>query len=402
MRGAGRMAYSATTHIRNSPSEIRTRELSDPSAALRRQWDALVASSGYPDVSQLSGWAQVRAGAGYRPLYVLAESEGRVVGGAQVFLRRLPVLGTVGYLPYGPLFSSEALRPSVRAALCGALERLVRPPVRMLLVQPPEGCADVSAELLRRGFRRSEAGIAPAASLRIDLNRTEEELRKQLSRRLRSWTRQWPQRGVKVRVGSAADIPTVAALAANTGAYQGFTSFSPAYLRSLYEALDPGGHVLILVAEVESRPVAVELLTACGGVLKSRLTGIDRSDPAALGLNVSAAVIWEAIRWGRRYGCRWFDFGGLGAATADQLLSGESITRASLPGPDQFKLGFGPQPFRYPQAVELIHPALRMLYDVSRRAPAGRIALERAKTFLRMSPVSSPGRGPGDLAESTA
>ncbi|HTK65773.1 MAG TPA: hypothetical protein VL595_25550, partial [Pseudonocardia sp.] len=69
MRGAGRMAYSATTHIRNSPSEIRTRELSDPSAALRRQWDALVASSGYPDVSQLSGWAQVRAGAGYRPLY---------------------------------------------------------------------------------------------------------------------------------------------------------------------------------------------------------------------------------------------------------------------------------------------------------------------------------------------
>lgn len=399
MRGAGRVVYSATSGSGNRPGAVVARELSDPPVEVLRQWDELVAASGYPDVSQLSDWARVRAGAGYRSRYVIAEADGRVVGGAQVFLRDLPVLGTVAYLPYGPLLAPEALQAPTRVALCDALRRLVRPPTRVLLVQPPEGGTDLSMELLRRGFRRSEAGIAPAASLRIDLDRTEDQLRSQLSRRLRSWTRQWPHRGVRVRVGGAADIDTVATLAAHTGSYQGFTSFTSTYLRSLYDALAPDGHVLILVAEVTGRPVAAELLTACGGVLKSRLTGFDRSDPAARGLNVSAAVIWEAIRWGRQHGCRWFDFGGIGAASADRLLSGQPIARDSLPGPDQFKLGFGPQAFRYPQAVEFIHPGLRLVYDVSRRAPAGRVALERAKTFMRMNPLPAQRRGPGDLAE---
>lgn len=390
MDASARTGHVVTAQV--APAErVSTRVLCDLASDVRREWDDLVGRTGYADVSQLSGWARVRASAGYRPLYVLADCQGRLVGGAQILLRSVPIVGTIGYVPYGPVISDTAARAPVRRAVCAALYELGRRRTRVLLAQPPSGAEDVSAELLDMGFRESDAGIAPAASLRIGLDRGEEEIRSQLSRRLRCWSRRWGERGVRVRMGSACDIPTAAALFAQTAAHQGFAGFSVAYLRSLYDALAPGGHVVILLAEVGGTPVAAELLTCCGGVLKSRLAGLDRSDPLAPRLNVAAAVIWEAIGYARAHGYEWFDFGGVSsAARAQQLLSGELVDRSRLPGPDQFKLSFGGRIFHYPQAVELIHPAARLAYDLARRSRVGKIVLNRVKSLLRTGTSTVP------------
>src|SRR5918912_4343034 len=77
----------------------------DPGAEALAQWDALVAASPRADVSQLSAWAQLRAMVGYQPLYVLVWRGQDLVAGAQIFQRRFPVVGPVGYLPYGPLIA---------------------------------------------------------------------------------------------------------------------------------------------------------------------------------------------------------------------------------------------------------------------------------------------------------
>src|SRR5262249_14601474 len=175
-----------------------------------------------------------------------------------------------------------------------------------------------------------------------------------LSRRLRTWTRQWPARGVKVRLGDERDIPVLARLAASTASYQGFTPFPQDYLTATYQGLAVGGHVGLLIGELSGAPVAAELMTCSGGVLKSRITGFDRSSVEAAKLNVASAMIWEAICWGKANGYRYYDFGGLRPESLRALRAAGPTELGVLAGPDQFKSKFGGEVFIYPPAVELI------------------------------------------------
>ncbi|HEY2094938.1 MAG TPA: hypothetical protein VGH72_00665, partial [Pseudonocardia sp.] len=161
-----------------------------PSGSVLSAWDRLVAETKESDVTQLSGWAAVRRTVGYEPLYVFAWQSDVLVGGAQVLVRRTPLIGRIGYVSYGPVIAGGVPRAAVVAALADALEGLGRTRLCALFVQPVEG-DDVSAALLARGFRDSMAGVAPAATVRIDLSATEEELRAGLSKRIRRWTGKW-------------------------------------------------------------------------------------------------------------------------------------------------------------------------------------------------------------------
>ena len=360
-----------------------------PSPAALAQWRQLVATSPEGDVAQLPEWAGLRATVGFQVRYLLVHAGpgGELLGGAQILERPLPLLGRVGYLPYGPLVAAGPdADPAVSAALCAALTELGRTRLHMLFVQPPPGGEAISRELLHRGFRDSEANIAPRQTLRLDLSNELSELRGGLSKRLRTWTNRWESRGVTVRLGTQSDVPVLAELVARSGEHQGFAAVSADYLSTLLRDLggEPGredGHAVLFVGELAGRPVAAALFTRCAGTLKLRFAGMDR-DEAASRSNVPAAVQWHAIEWARRAGLRWFDFGGISAEAAAALARGES--RDSVRGVDRFKASFGGQLHRAAPPVELIsNPVLRAGYDVSRRWALGRRLIELAKAALR-------------------
>jgi lipid II:glycine glycyltransferase (peptidoglycan interpeptide bridge formation enzyme) len=356
---------------------------SAPEPELRAAWDDLVERTAGSDVAQLSGWATLRKQAGYQPLYLLATSGPWLLGGGLVLRRKVRGVGRVGYLPYGPVLSEDLVitRPVVRHQLVEALSSVARSHAA-LFVQPPDGGDDIALELLQKGFRFSQAGIAPAATMRVDLTQTEEELLANLNRRLRTWTRQWPQRGVKVRVGDERDIPVLSRLAEQTAWFQGFSPFPEGYLETIYHELSAGGHVVLLIGELAGEPVAAELITGAGGVLKSRITGMDRTSQDASKLNVASAMIWEAISWGRANGYRAFDFGGLRPESVEALRRPGPVDQDALAGPDLFKTKFGAEVWVYPPAVEMIHSrTVRTGYDLLRRADSG----QKLITFVRES-----------------
>ncbi len=345
----------------------------DPSETTLGDWDDLVRSCPLADVAQLSAWTRVRKLAGYDRIYVFVFDRGRLVGGAQTMVRRIRLLGALGYVPYGPVVSQTTEDPdAVYDTIAHALAQLSRHRFHMLAVQPPEGADRASAALLARGFRDSDADVAPAASLRVDLSLDEAQLRRNLSKRLRTWTNSWEERGVTVRRGYEEDLPLLAELLAETAEHQGFTPFDIEYLRTMYRELAPAGHLVVFVGEVARRPIAMTVFTACGTVLKVRLLGLDRSDEGRR-LNVPAAVYWTAMKWARDNGYQWFDFGGVLPTSVPALLSGRRADLDGLSGPDRYKARFGGRVFRHPQPVELIPSRIvRTGYDLVRRSAAGR------------------------------
>jgi hypothetical protein len=352
-------------------------------------WDRLVDGVAMSDVTQLSAWSQVRAGAGFAPRHVFVRRAGALVGGAQVLVRRVPGIGSLGYLPAGPVVADGLEdRAGVVASLGSALTRMVGTGTGALFVQPPAGADDVSAELARRGFRPSRAGIAPAASLRIDLGVDEEQLRDRLGKRLRSWTRRWPERGVVVRVGGDADLRLLAHLLARSAAFQGYEPLSIDYLRLLYGSLAPTGNAVLFVGEVHGSPVAVDLYTRCGAVLRDRLIGFERDSEAA-NLSVPAALKWYPMLWAKARGMRWLDLGGIRVENARALLAGRSLDQATAGGSDFFKISFGGDPYLMPPAVEDARPrrALRLL-DLAQRSERGRAAVSTLRRRLRGGAVA--------------
>ncbi|MGY1812822.1 lipid II:glycine glycyltransferase FemX [Blastococcus sp. SYSU D00820] len=346
-------------------------------------WDDLVCGTPGTDVTQLSVWARVREHEGFHPEYVLVHRGGRLVGGVQVLLRSLPLFGRVGYVSYGPVLrAGEPGRDEVAAVLARELGRL--PGVRMLFVQPPEGGEDARTALLRSGFRPSTAGIAPAGSVRLDLRRDLDAIKKGFPPRLRSWTRKWADAGVTVRRGGEDDVVLLARLMAAAADACGY-SRPPGtdYLRHLYRELSATGNAALFVGEVHGVPVTADLVTTCGTTVRGRLGGFDRSGEGRR-LSVPGAARWAIIQWAKAAGYEWLDFGGLGQQALADVLDRGIRSNPDWPGPDHTKLHYGGQAFRYPGAVERIGPApVRLAYDTITDSEWGRTRLHQVKVALR-------------------
>ena len=356
----------------------------DPGAAQLAAWDRLVEGTPGTDVTQLSVWARVRSRAGFTPTYLFARRNGDLIGGVQVLQRRLPGLGRIGYAAYGPVLAADGdARAEAAQALVVALARL--PGVRMLFIQPAEGTDDVRRMLVTLGFRPSSAGIAPVGSTRLDLSRSDDDIRKAFPPRLRSWTRRWPEAGVTVRRGDEDDVPILADLQRKAADSQGYSRPAEAdYLRHLYAELARSGNAALFIGEVDGVPVTADLVTMCGTTVRGRLSGFDRRGSGGR-LSVPGAARWEIIRWARRSGYGWLDFGGLSEQTLRELVDGEPRT-GDRPGTDAAKLQYGGVAFRYPGPVELIRPRwVRSAYDTINGLPWARARLQQAKVALRSS-----------------
>lgn len=384
---AGPAPHHAAVGQTRSEAGVVVRRETEPDAAVLAAWDGLVARTEGTDVTQLSAWARIRGLAGYRPLYVLAFAGGELVGGALMLRRRLAGLLSIGYLPYGPVVAGGlADRAPVVAALVGELVALSRRH-RLMFIQPPEGAEDVSAALLARGFRPSTAGIAPAGSYRLDLTPPLEQIRAGFSKRLKSWTNRWAAKGVRVRHGDESDLALLVELMAETGRRQGFAPPPLDYVRTLYRELDTTGEpnvaVALFVGEVDGVAVSADVVTACAGMVRGRLGGF-RAHGEAGKLSVPAAVRWRIIQWAKQRGYHYLDFGGLPEAMLADMLERGIHTSDDWPSAQRSKLQFNGRPFRYPTAVERVHPApLRLAYDWATTHSKGRRVLTVVKDVLR-------------------
>jgi lipid II:glycine glycyltransferase (peptidoglycan interpeptide bridge formation enzyme) len=348
-------------------------------------WDDLVNSVEQSDVSQLMAWTRVRSALGFSAMHVTVARGDQLVAGAQVLVRRFPVFGSIGYVAHGPVVGDGIEH---RAAACasvaqGLITLMHDGGIRVLFVQPPIGGDDVSAALADKGFHVSHAGVAPPETVCLDLTRPEDELRNGFNKRLRGWTRRWPDRGVTVRRGDERDLPLLADLLAQSFEYQHGEAIPLEYLQRVYDALAPSGNAVLFIGEVEGKAVAADLLTVSGGVMRDRFIGFDRESGAS-NLSVPGAVKWNAILWAKENGVHWLDFGGVERHVVETMLAGEKVDQKTVRGGDQFKLSFGGAPFILPPAMEFARPMqLLRAYHMVEGNERGRATVGAIRRRLR-------------------
>ena len=317
-------------------------------------WDDWVATVPGGHHLQTSGWGYVKADAGWRATRILVRDGAQIVGGCQLLVRSVPLIGAIGYVPRGPLLASRD--PAALDAVLDALrDHARRRRILLLKVQPPVDRTDLPELLGSRGLVASGLHTAPVASVVVDVGAASDEdaLFRALHATTRRRIRQARRGGVTVRTGTGDDLSILQDSIEATARRQGFVPYSAEYYRRLWAAFGDSGHARLLIAEHEGTPLSAALLIAFGDSVLYKIggwRGVEGSPPGA-----NELVHWTGISWARTAGYRYYDFEGIPLDVARAALAGN---RAVRHGVAFFKLGFGGEPVIYPGTYDLLPDAL--------------------------------------------
>lgn len=326
-------------------------------------WDTFLASLPGAHYTQSSRWARVKALAGWRATRLIVTKAQRIVGGAQILLRPLPIGGMIGYIPKGFVLAEK--EASLATLLFRQIQEWARDHrVQHLTIQPPRGGEEIARQLSAVGFHLNPRMGTITSTLLIDLRSDRETLLSQMQKSTRVNIRRGEARGIRVREGGAEDLSTFYRLLGAASRRKGFAIFSEKYYRQLWEALAPAGFLKIFVAEFEGEAVTAMLAIPFGDTVYSHIS-------AWSGLHAerkpNETLEWQAMMWAKEHGFRFYDFEGINLQAAMAILQEGSLPASFDLHRDrtvtQYKLGFGGQVVLLPGAYEYVfNPLLRWAY----------------------------------------
>lgn len=319
-------------------------------------WDAFVARIAGGCHLQTALWGQVKATQGWKALRVLVTCDGRLVGGVQVLMRPISLIGTVAYVTKGPLCAMRD--PALVALILDELNRVCRMHrARYLIVQPANDCDWIAGHLTQRGFRATSVEVAPTATILLDLSNSLDELLGQMHGPRRRGIQRGIRERLTVREGTEADHETFYKLHLVTSRRHRFDPFPSAYFARMWEILRPRGHIAMILSEHHGEAVAGLLVVAFGDTATFKAFGWSGVHS---NLRPSEAAFWGAICWAKERGFRYFDFEGVDPETARTILEKRRIPKPLQASPTFFKFAYGGRVTLCPVAYDhVFNPLLR-------------------------------------------
>lgn len=252
---------------------------------------------------------------------------------------RLPYLSmmSVAYLPRGPVPTVEELEEIKK--FCVAEKAI------FLKIEPHMESS--FNHLLRVKVGKS---ILPQHTIFIDLNLSEEKLLTQMHEKTRYNMRLAQKKGVVVREENSTEgLEGFIKLLNDTERRQGFYSHNGEYYRKLWKALRPSGMVYLLSAYPPTRDYGLQS-TAIASIMLFRFKEVlyysyGGSDPNFRQYMAPNLLHWEAIKLGKKLGCKTYDLWG---SFKDSKTDSDPWW-----GIYRFKSGFGGKEADFPQAIDI-------------------------------------------------
>lgn len=317
------------------------------------EWDAFVLAHPHAHFLQLSAWGEHKGAFGWTYARVALEEGGRIVAGAQLLFKPLPLrLGTMAYLPYG----SYVTHASQWGALWQAVHRLARRH-RAVFLKWEAGFQNVAPSAW--GFRPSAHTVQPPRTVLLDIRADEEALLAGMNQGTRRKVRQSLKNDVRYYEASPADLPKFTALMRETGERNAFGVYSADYYANAYRLFVPQ-HATLWLAEHEGDTLAGAFIVRVGK-LATYLYGASASHKR--NLMASYGVQWQAIRWAQAHGCETYDFWGIPDADDATLEAEFEARHDGLWGVYGFKRGWGGRVARTAGAWDMVYnPLFYALY----------------------------------------
>jgi lipid II:glycine glycyltransferase (peptidoglycan interpeptide bridge formation enzyme) len=291
----------------------------------------------------------------------------KLTGGYQVFLHPIPrTQYSVVYFPRGPLPDKPMLNALKKLAqkenaIFVKMEPNVGGPLNHA---PPAG--RLGSEQAQKRKRLSSAhtqirdflannGCLPGRSLFppwtfwLDLKKSEEKLLSAMHSKTRYNLRLSQKHGVKVvEDNSDQAFKTHLKLLFETTQRQGFYAHTPEYHQKMWEILKPqqknqGLTVHLLSAKYQKKTLVTWVLFDFNNVLYYPYGGSSREHREVMS---SYAMMWEAIKFGKKMGCHTFDLWGTPGP--------EPSRKDPWYGFHRFKTGFGPQLVEFIGTYDLV------------------------------------------------
>ena len=297
-----------------------------------RAWDDFVRAQPRGHILQLSAWGKLKAAYGWTAEIAAICEHDRVIAGAQILFRRLPLrLGTMAYLPMG--FYAP---PDREAALWSAIDACARRQRAAFLKWEP-GFIDKTAEQIAAlGFQPSPQTIQPPRTILIDLD-DDETMLARMNQGTRRKIRQSQKNGIIYKEASQAEVSNFTAMMQITGIRGAFGVHESAYYALAYDLFVPHDAALIL-AEHDGDPLAGIMVFALG---KTAWYLYGASSDRKRNLMASYGVQWAAIQWAKQRGCAVYDLWGIPDEDETVLESAFEHRDDGLWGVYGFKRGWG-------------------------------------------------------------
>jgi len=325
------------------------------------EWDNFVAMTPGGHHLQTAMWANIKASFGWYPLRIKVHQNRCVAGGAQVLIRRVPLIGSMGYVVKGPLiavddFMLENFVMKQIQQCCKANH------IQYLVVQPPDNRHDLVTRMYEWGYKNSLISFAPApyTTLVINLDRELEDILAKMKSTTRYNIRLASRKGVYVREGGEHDIGVFYQTLVATSKRKKFKEYPLAYWEQLYETFGAGGYTKIFISEYKGDVVSSLLLVTFGDTVICKMGGWMGSHGS---VHANELLHWEAIKWSKRQGYHSYDFGGIAPEAARAIQQEGGLPKGYEGTVTSYKYGFGGEVAFYPESFDNFQsPVLQWVY----------------------------------------
>ncbi|NLC96567.1 MAG: aminoacyltransferase [Erysipelotrichaceae bacterium] len=294
----------------------------------KTEFDKYAKNHALNSIFQNSSWANTKSN--WKPLYVGVKKDGNIIGGALVLLRRLPLNFTFAYIPRGPLldYSDEQL--------CGFFfknlkKQLLKEKVLLCKIDPnivideidfkdKELITNIKNDELVNQLKQyglKHLGytllIKDTIQPRIQLELLTEDYENTIPKKTMKKIRNSYNKGVVI-VNEKSNVESLTKMIEFTKTRHNINLRNNEYFKNLINSFEEDACVL-------SAYLQDQLVSSCLLVKSKNTTEILYSgyDDEYKHCNSTYPLRYEAIKWAKDHGCKYFNFGGVEGTLDDGL-----------------------------------------------------------------------------------